>query len=74
MLVFHWKSVCLRPTETLRFHAKSSDVDEKCNFLVGNVCKTARKMPGTAEREASVAEVLASEARHSPPTGRARPR
>ena len=40
------------------------DFDKKWQFLVGNMCNPARRTPGTAEREASVAEMLASEARH----------
>ena len=36
------------------------------------MCKRAWRTPGTAEREASVADLLASEARHDPPTDRVR--
>ena len=37
--------------------------EKKGWFFVGNMCKRARRTPGTAEREASVAHLLASEAR-----------
>ena len=35
------------------------------------MCKRARRTPGTAEREASVAHLLASEARHARTRGQA---
>ena len=57
---------------TLRFQAKMVDFAKKCQFLVGNMCNPARRTPGTAEREASVAEMLASEARRSRTRGPAR--
>ena len=47
------------------------DFDKKWQFLVGNMCNPARRTPGTAEREASVAEMLASEARHARTRGHA---
>ena len=36
---------------------------KKVDFCIGNMWKRARRTPGTAEREASVAHLLASEAR-----------
>ena len=56
---------------TLRFQAKMVDFDKKWQFLVGNMCNPARRTPGTAEREASVAEMLASEARRTNARGHA---
>ena len=37
-------------------------------FFLGSMSKRVRRTPGTAEREASVAEMRASEARGAPPT------
>ena len=45
------------------FKRKWSILTKKWQFLVGNMCNPARRTPGTAELEASVAEMLASEAR-----------
>ena len=52
---------------TLRFQARIGDCLKKCPFSVGNMCKSARRTHGTAMRSAPVAEVVASEARHTFP-------
>ena len=45
------------------------DVQKQMHFWVGNMCKTARRTHGTAARSVPVADLLASEARHTLTSG-----
>ena len=70
-LKIHWKSVYLAPQRAfyITFSGENGRFCKKNQFLVGNMCNPARRTPGTAEREASVAEMLAREARQPPHAG-----
>ena len=59
--------ICASGTKKVILHyvLRREKADLEKIFFIGKMCQRARRTPGTAEREASVAEMIASEARHA---------